>query len=128
MVVITMSCSTNCFDGAEPCLSEAFIRQPIGGAIAYLGSSRAGWGTLNINSLGSSFQISALFFEYLFKGISLNFAKIVKLIKSHYGYSASSYGSFRWLLFSNNAIFACKIIKYILKTHEKKNKSIQECI
>ena len=104
MVVITMSCSTNCFDGAEPCLSEAFIRQPIGGAIAYLGSSRAGWGTSKINSLGSSFQISALFFEYLFQGISLNFAKIVKLIKSHYSHNVYSYGSFRWLLFSNNAI------------------------
>ena len=104
MVVITMSCSTNCFDGAEPCLSEAFIRQPIGGAIVYLGSSRAGWGTTNINSLGASFQITALFFKYLFQGVSLNFAKIVKLIKSHYSYNIYSYGTFRWLLFSNNAI------------------------
>ena len=104
MITVTMSCGTNCFDGAEPSLSEAFIRQPVGGAVAYLGSSRFAWGTTHINSLGASFNINAQFFKYLFNGVSYNFSNIVKLVKSYYGYCTYSYNAYRWLLFSNDAI------------------------
>lgn len=45
-IIITSACNTNEFD--SECLSEAFIRNPSGGAIAYIGSTRAGLGR-NIN-------------------------------------------------------------------------------
>lgn len=104
MVIITMACSTNSFDGNEPCLSEAFIRKPTGGAIAYLGSSRAGWGVKNLTELGWSFNLDGKFFEYLFTGCSQNFSTIVQLAKLYYKPDASSDAYYRWILLANNAI------------------------
>lgn len=43
-VVYTMACNTGAFDTAEPSLSEAFLRNGNGGALAYMGCSRYGWG------------------------------------------------------------------------------------
>jgi uncharacterized repeat protein (TIGR01451 family) len=43
--VYTIACMSNGFDSvADPCLSEAFIRNPDGGALTYMGCSRYGWG------------------------------------------------------------------------------------
>ena len=36
-------CETGAFDLGEPSLGEAFLRNPDGGAVAYIGSSRSGW-------------------------------------------------------------------------------------
>ncbi len=44
-VVYTVACDTAAFDsGIDPCLSEAFLRNANGGALAYIGCSRYGWG------------------------------------------------------------------------------------
>ena len=56
-LVVTIACLTNAFDdflwneittGAplryDSCFSESFLRNPNGGAVAYHGSSRYGWG------------------------------------------------------------------------------------
>mgnify|MGYP002623009552 CR=1 FL=1 len=65
-VIVTNACSTNAFD-EETCLSEAFIRNPDGGAIAYFGSSREGFSTgLQFNE---SFMYDAFFFENLYRGL-----------------------------------------------------------
>jgi hypothetical protein len=84
-------------------LSEAFIRHPTGGAVAYFGSSREGWGTHDFNALGWSFQLSAKFFKTLFSDISNNFSEVVKLTKLNY-VSESNDFFWHWLLLSNNAI------------------------
>ncbi|MCX7004003.1 MAG: C25 family cysteine peptidase [bacterium] len=42
-LIYTMACDTASFDTDEPCLSEAFLRNPYG-AVAYIGCSRYGWG------------------------------------------------------------------------------------
>lgn len=105
MVIVTTACKTNAFDIAEPCLSEAFIRKDKGGAIAYLGGSRSSWETTNFNYLGPSYLITERFFSNLFTGVSNRFSEIVKLVKQHYQSNAYTYGNtYRWLLFSNNAI------------------------
>lgn len=42
--VYTTACLTNYFNNeSDPCLSEAFIRNPEGGALTYVGSSNYGW-------------------------------------------------------------------------------------
>jgi hypothetical protein len=47
-IIISFSCSVAAFDVGEPCLSEAFLRNPYGGAIAYFGHTRpAGGGHLD---------------------------------------------------------------------------------
>ncbi len=40
----TGACLTGGFDIREPCLSEALLRNPNGGAIVYMGNSRLNWG------------------------------------------------------------------------------------
>jgi len=54
LVAYTDACLTGHFDknldvvdgqNCEPCLSEAFLRNPLGGALAFIGCSRYGWGT-----------------------------------------------------------------------------------
>ena len=104
MIITTIACSTNCFDGAEPCLSEAFIRHPVGGAIAYLGCSRAGWEYYGFTSLGPSYVLNAKFFETLFSNVSNNFSEIVKLVKICYKSWALSNNLYRWIILGNNAI------------------------
>lgn len=42
-IIYTIACLTNQFDSVEPSLSEAFIRNPQGGSVAFIGSSRYGW-------------------------------------------------------------------------------------
>lgn len=131
-IIYTMACSTNWFDSqinskdgyrstVDPCLSEAFIRNAEGGAVAYIGSSRYSWGYSFLNSdnikYGPSFQYAEEFFKMLYydedllsitgssadpgvfgKRIGAVFAshKIEKVPDS------VSYGSMRWLQFSLN--------------------------
>lgn len=104
-VITTMACHTNGFDRAEPCLSEAFIRNHNGGAVCYWGSSRYGWGYPSLAAgLGPSFQLDSWFYKTLFSDISCSFSEIVKLAKTHFVSESSAYGAFRWLLMSMNAI------------------------
>jgi len=131
-IVYTMACNTNWFDSeinsadgygsiVDPSLSEAFIRNPGGGAVAYIGSSRFSWGYSNLTSqniyYGSSMQYAEEFFKMLYydedllgitrssadpslfgKRIGAVFAshKMEKIPDSIY------YGPMRWLQFSLN--------------------------
>ena len=127
MVIVTMACNTNAFDKAEPCLSEAFIRKPVGGSIAYLGSSRYGWGTSSsLSALGASFQMNQKFFTYLFGNTSLHFSEIIDLLKSSYSpYSLNKYNSTRWLVLSNNAIGDAELPIYTTIPNEFENVSFE---
>ncbi|MFW5701053.1 MAG: C25 family cysteine peptidase, partial [Cyclobacteriaceae bacterium] len=105
-LIVTMACNTNAFDDAkftsDPCLSEAFLRNPNGGCILYWGSSRHGWSV-------SSWDFSSRFFQNFFSGSptaeSYKFGAVTAISKSYYISSSSSYSSAkRWLQFSQNAI------------------------
>jgi hypothetical protein len=71
-VVVTGACSTNAFD-YEPCLSESFLRNPDGGALAYFGSSRPSAGGES-RAIGDSIpilwvdQYNGHFLQYLYAG------------------------------------------------------------
>ena len=65
--VITLSCLTSRFSDAE-CLGEAFILNPDGGAIAYIGPTRIAWGYSGndaINGLGGEmdWRLCKAFFD-----------------------------------------------------------------
>ena len=103
-IITTMACSTNAFDDTtEPCLSEMFIRNPVGGAVAYWGSSRAGWGSYG-TYLGPSFTLDAWFYKILFQNTSHHFAEIVKLAKLRDVPYTRYESCERWLMCSTNAI------------------------
>lgn len=126
LVIVTSACHTNAFDQAEPCLSEAFIRKSIGGAIAYLGSSRYSWFWSDFVTMGSSLDIDAKFFEFLFRGISNHFSEIVKFAKLHYKTEAFTENkTYRWLMFSNNAIGDAELPIYTTIPNEFENVSFE---
>lgn len=69
-IVITIACTTNAFDpevsnAYDPCLGEAFTRNPDGGSIAYIGASRYGIGYTTYDTHGPSFQYNNWVFKYL---------------------------------------------------------------
>ncbi len=114
-IILTTACFTNRFDSdqVDPCLSEAFIRNPNGGCVAYWGSSREGWSGFNFNALWPSLRYSASFFNTLFgksdsKGyINPDYYKFgattafAKLANTNKLYTSEAD---RWLQFSLNAI------------------------
>jgi len=113
-MVATMACITNAFDGSsgyttDPCLSEAFIRNPNGGAVVYHGSSRYGWGYGNISdNHGPSIQYADYLFNYLFNAQPASnpylFGTVATQTKLHFISASASYGAFRWLQFTLNSI------------------------
>lgn len=68
-IIVTNACHTNGFH-SEPCLSEAFIRNPNGGAVSYFGSSIEGFsqGT----AFNGSFLYNGFFFQFLYLGLPYN--------------------------------------------------------
>lgn len=109
-IIATMACYTNAFDQtSDPCLSEAFIRNPNGACIAYWGSSRYGWGYSNLSAnLGPSFQYDAYFYSKLFNALpaldSYKLAAVTAVAKQQFVSSSSYYGSFRWLQYALNTV------------------------
>ncbi|MCD6502380.1 T9SS type A sorting domain-containing protein [bacterium] len=105
-IIATIACNTNAFDDdTDPCLSEAFLRNPNGGATAYFGSSRYGWGTGGGTAVhGPSFQYNDEFFRRLLQGGVYRFGRLVTETKIAKGGDAVDYGSMRWLQFTLNPL------------------------
>ncbi|MBN1515698.1 hypothetical protein JXA32_03920 [Candidatus Sumerlaeota bacterium] len=100
-IITTIACLTGAFDSAEPSLSEAFIRSE-GGAVAYMGCSRYGWGSPGSSLGGTSFNYNYSFYKYVFQegteyvGEALGRAKMDRASSSNYN------SSNRWVQFGLN--------------------------
>lgn len=109
-IILTAACNSNNFDQNEPCLSEAFIRNPNGACVAFWGSSRFGIYRGDGN-LEFSYQYNADFYENLFKGLpntniedAYKFAAITSKTKQDLINQCYTYNAMRWLQFTLNAI------------------------
>ena len=123
-IIVTIACITNAFDqdgtsvqgsfNQDPCLSEAFIRNPNGGGVGYIGSSRYGWGNGGSSTQhGVSFVINREFFKRLFSGANVgNGVPAARYKLASVAFSAratiNSYaaydGAHRWLVYTVNPI------------------------
>lgn len=108
-IVSTMACLTNAFDQPElnyVCLSEAFMRNPNSGVVAYLGCSREGWFSLSPNLLGTSLTYELNFYKNLFAEDikEKNWAKIVAFAKSALIPNCRNNAPNRWVQFGLNPI------------------------
>jgi len=120
-IIYTTACNTNWFDHyTDPGLSEAFIRNSEGGSVAYVGSSRYGWGYSDAGpdfSLGPSLAYAQEFFKALYYDENLEpggensvdsflFNKRLGAVfashKLFYASSSTGDGANRWLQFSLN--------------------------
>ncbi|MCP3871750.1 MAG: hypothetical protein GY699_01135 [Desulfobacteraceae bacterium] len=119
-IFYTTACDTSRFDSSgDPGLSEAFIRSSSGGFVAYIGSSRYGWGYKSSKyfPFGSSLKYALEFFKTLYYDDNLiegsqnnadpsTFGKrLGAVFTSHklaYVTDSTSQGAMRWLQFSLN--------------------------
>lgn len=108
-IVLANSCDVNAFDSIDPCLSEAFLRNPNGGAMAVFGSSRYGFGLPGeSNKLGPSFQYNATFLKNLFSETPdskwKSFAGVAAVTKAEFAHNGSSGGTYLYLLYAINPV------------------------
>ncbi|MCM1347851.1 MAG: C25 family cysteine peptidase [Firmicutes bacterium] len=104
-VILTIACLTNAFDDkdTDPCLSEAFIRNPDSGVVAYFGSSRNGW-IGEIDSIWPSLLYESYFYKYLFSKSSSNFATLSNLTKYALIQNTYSEKHYNYLQFGLNPV------------------------
>lgn len=100
-IVSTIACMTGGYDMADSSLSEAFLRSPDTGTVAYLGCSRYGWGYASY-ILGPSFRYSYQFYkEFLANGHRLAGEAFAES-KEAFEYACSYNGAYRWVQFGLN--------------------------
>jgi len=121
-LIYTMACSTNAFEQekytVDPCLSESFLRNSDGGAVAYIGSSRYGWGNgAKSTTPGTSIRYARQFFHHLFDNSAMEsgngddpdpyrYAQRLGAVhashKMFYAPNSTIKGSYRWIQFALN--------------------------
>ena len=101
-LVYTTACLTGAFDQVDPSLSEAFLRNPVGGSLVYLGSSRYNWGSPGSYYGGTGKGFMRDFLELVFDEEVLCVGQAFDAHKeANVGAGASS-GSVRWVYFAMN--------------------------
>ena len=107
--VYTDACLTGHFDGStDPCLSEAFLRNPTGGALVYLGCSRYGWGepddtpASNTSDGGPSTVYGYKYYKRLYESNNVTCGKAFAMHKADMISSSGANGSERWIQFGLN--------------------------
>lgn len=105
-IIVTEACFTNAFDAS--CLSEAFLKNPDGGGVAYWGSSKEGWYPTGSHVGGVTTRMISNFFSSLFKGDSIyapyTLGDVATLPKKKNISSTSNYTTSRWLQMSMNLL------------------------
>ncbi len=106
-IIATTACNTNSFDSSQLSLGEGFTRRENGGAVAYIGSSRYGWGNgFQVTAdLGSSLTLIKDFYQCLFMQNSDNQSFH---LGACFNYSKNmlpdSFNSYSWLMYSHNLL------------------------
>lgn len=133
-VILTGSCLTNAFDLATGnCLSEEFVNSPNGGAIAYFGTSRIGYGPESADHYNSnSYYITAnteysdlfngLFLQHLFLGdipySPYSFGALTTQAKKDLILSVSGNNYYKDLIHSINAVGDPEVQVYTDTPHQ----------
>ena len=107
--VYTDACLTGHFDGStDPCLSEAFLRNPAGGALVYIGCSRYGWGepdaspASNTSDGGPSTVYGYKFYKRLYETTNRTAGMAFAMHKADMISQCAANGSERWIQFGLN--------------------------
>ena len=86
------------------CIAEAFINNPNGGGIAFIGNSRYGWGSPGNPGYGYSDRYDAQFFRFLFKEKNYNIGNALSLAKAYYVPYARQENVYRWCMYEINLL------------------------
>ncbi len=101
-VVYTIACHTNWFD--TWCLSEAFTRNADGGAIAYIGCSRYGWGDPESYLGGRSIMLNRTFYVKLLGENLYHLGQAYAAHKWEHAGECTAYNPYRWIQLGINLL------------------------
>lgn len=101
-LIYTMACLTGAFDTADPSLSEAFIRNGNGGALAYMGCSRYGWGSPGTYSGGTSLNYADKYYDQVFTKLRNRIGTAFAEHKLAMASGSTYNGANRWVQFGLN--------------------------
>jgi hypothetical protein len=86
------------------CIAEAFLSNPNGGGVAFIGNSRYGWGSPGNPGYGYSDRYDAQFFKFLFKEKVYNIGKALALAKAYYAPFSQQQNVYRWCMYEINLL------------------------
>jgi hypothetical protein len=100
----SMACDTNRYDLASgDAISEHYILNDHGGAVAYVGNSRFGWYVPGYPGSGPSDQYEKEFFRLFHDGY-MHVGEILARSKAAFISSSQSEGSYRWIQYGLNLL------------------------
>ncbi|MBO4589494.1 MAG: hypothetical protein J5698_00785 [Bacteroidaceae bacterium] len=131
MVITTSACHTANFRDNYPCLGEAFIQHPTGGALTYWGSSKYGFTRgEESQSMGPSMKMCTSFWEKLPSHPNYGEA-VMEAKREHLSSAYNSDYAYNWLLKSMNALGDCEVPIYTQRPSELSDITVyvsRECI
>ncbi|MCF7848070.1 MAG: hypothetical protein K9M45_04405 [Kiritimatiellales bacterium] len=107
-IFYTMACNSGGFDNGNPSVSEAMLINPDGGALAYFGCSRFGWGSpnappaKNTTTGGTSSNYMRKFLELIFMDKIYDLGQVFADHKAAYIGSSGGNGATRWVQLGMN--------------------------
>ncbi len=101
-LIYTIACDTNCFDSY--CLGEAFTRNADGGAIAYIGCSRYGWGDQGSYLGGRSYMLNRTFYVKLLGENLYHLGEAYTAHKWEHVGECATYNPYRWIQLGINLL------------------------
>lgn len=86
------------------CVAEAFLANPDGGGVAFIGNSRYGWGSPGNPGYGYSDRFDDKFFYFLFKQNCNSIGEAIALAKAFYVPFARQDNVYRWCMYEINLL------------------------
>ena len=102
-IFYSIGCSTNKFEESDA-ISEHYILNSNGGAVAYIGNSRYGWYTSGSPGDGPSDKYDKEFFKQLFVNGYEKIGETLAMSKHSYISISGSDNSYRWLQYTINLL------------------------
>lgn len=95
-ILYSIGCWPAAFDLAQDCIAERFIRNPHGGAVAFIGNSRYGWASPGNPGYGYSERFMQSFYEKLFVDGIRNAGAALAAAKAAFVPLAQEPNVYRW--------------------------------
>lgn len=103
-VVYSIGCWPAAFDLDEACIAESFLRNPLGGAVAFVGNNRYGWGAPGNPGYGYSDRFMQRFYDILFNQETQKVGAALAAAKAYYAPLSLSENVYRWHQYEVNLL------------------------
>lgn len=101
-ILFSVGCWTGAFD--FDCIGEAFIRNPEGGGVGYIGNSSYGWGSPGNPGFGYSDVFDSYFFKEIFEENKIRIGEALALAKASFIPFSKEKNVYRWHQYQINLL------------------------